>query len=36
MIQDHQLCERHACRLVGLSQDSYRNPPQPEQLTRDL
>jgi putative transposase len=36
MIQDHQLCERHAYRLVGLSRDSYRNPPQPDQLTRDL
>ena len=36
MIQDHHLCERHACRLVGLSRDSYRNPPQPDQLSRDL
>lgn len=36
MIQDHQLSERHACRLVGLSRDSYRNSPQPDQLTRDL
>jgi putative transposase len=36
MIQDHQLSERHACRLVGLSRDSYRNPPQPDQLTLDL
>lgn len=36
MIQDHQLSERHACRHVGLSRDSYRNPPQPDQLTRDL
>ena len=36
MIQDHQFSERHACRLVGLSRDSYRNPPQPDQLTRDL
>ena len=36
MIQDHQLSERHACRLVGLTRDSYRNPPQPDQLTRDL
>jgi putative transposase len=36
MIQDHQLSERHACRLVGLSRDSYRNPPQSDQLTRDL
>jgi putative transposase len=36
MIQDHQLSERHASRLVGLSRDNYRNPPQPDQLTRDL
>lgn len=36
MIQDHQLSERHACRLVWLSRDSYRNSPQPDQLTRDL
>jgi putative transposase len=36
MIQDHQLSERHACRLVGLSRDSYRNPSQPDQLSRDL
>lgn len=25
-----------AWSLVGLSRDSYRNPPQPDQLTRDL
>jgi putative transposase len=36
MNQDYQLSERDACRLVGLSRDSYRNPPQPDQLTRDL
>jgi putative transposase len=36
MIQDHQLSERHACRLVGLSRASYRNPPQQDQLIRDL
>lgn len=28
--------ERHACRLVGLSRDIYRNPPEQDQLTRDV
>ena len=36
MLEEHQLSERRACSLVGLSRDSYRNPPQPDQLTRDL
>ena len=27
MVQEHQLSERRACRLVGLSRDAYRNPP---------
>ena len=36
MVEEHQLSERRACNLVGLSRDSYRNPPQPDQLTRDL
>jgi putative transposase len=37
MVEDeHQLFERRACRLVGLSRDSYRNPPQTDQLTRVL
>ena len=36
MIEHHQLSERHACRLVGLSRDSYRNPPQPNQLTESF
>jgi putative transposase len=36
MVEKHQLSERRACSLVGLSRDSYRNPPQPDQLTRDL
>jgi putative transposase len=34
MVEKHQLSERRVCSLVGLSQDSYRNPPQPDQLTR--
>lgn len=28
MIEKHGFSERHACRLVGLSRDSYRHPPQ--------
>lgn len=28
MVSDHHLSERRACRLVGLSRDSYRHPPQ--------
>nr|WP_157275336.1 IS3 family transposase [Pelomonas sp. Root1444] len=27
LINEHQLSERRACRLVGLSRDSYRHPP---------
>jgi putative transposase len=30
MIEHYDLSERHACRLVGLSRDSYRNPPAPD------
>ena len=36
MVEEHQLSDRRACYLVGLSRDSYRNPPQPDKLTRDL
>jgi putative transposase len=36
MMEEHQLSERQACKLVGLSRDSYRNSPQPDQLTRDF
>jgi len=36
MVEEHQLSERRACSLVGLSRDSCRNPPQSDQLTRDL
>ncbi len=36
MVEEHRLSERRACSLVGLSRDSYPNPPQPDQLTRDL
>lgn len=28
MVQEHQLSERRACRLVGLSRDAYRHPPE--------
>jgi putative transposase len=27
MVEEHQLPERRACRLVGLSRDCYRHPP---------
>ena len=29
LVREHGLSERRACRLVGLSRDSYRHPPQP-------
>ena len=36
MVQQYHRSERHACSLVGLSRDSYRNPPEPDQMTQDL
>ena len=36
MVAEHSLSERRACRLVGLSRDSYRNPPEPDQATLEL
>jgi putative transposase len=33
---EHHLSERRACRLVGLSRDSYRHPPETDQMTKDL
>nr|WP_184533944.1 IS3 family transposase [Variovorax sp. Sphag1AA] len=36
MIDQCDLSERRACRLVGLSRDSYRNPPESDQATQDL
>jgi putative transposase len=36
MVEEHHLSERRACRLVGLSRDSYRHPPEPDALTRKL
>jgi len=36
LIDEHQLSERRACRLVGLSRDSYRNPPVPSAQTEAL
>jgi putative transposase len=36
MIKRFDLSERHACCLVGLSRDSYRHPPVPDQQTQDL
>jgi putative transposase len=36
MVDEHHLSERRACRLVGLSRDSYRHPPQADAATREL
>jgi putative transposase len=36
MVSEHHLSERRACRLVGLSRDSYRHPPQADQATVEL
>ncbi len=36
MVTEHHLSERRACRLVGLSRDSYRSPPEPDQGTVEL
>ena len=36
MIALHHLSERRACRLVGLSRDSYRNPPVVDEATQRL
>ncbi len=36
MIAEHHLSERRACRLVGLSRDSYRHPPEADQATIEL
>ncbi|MDP2380772.1 MAG: IS3 family transposase [Pseudohongiella sp.] len=36
MIERFDLSERHACRLVGLSRDSYRHPPVPDRQTAAL
>ena len=36
MVSEHHLSERRACRLVGLSRDSYRHPPETDPMTQDL
>ena len=36
MIKEFDLSERRACRLVGLSRDSYRYPPAPDVMTQSL
>lgn len=36
MLAQHHLSERRACRLVGLSRDSYRNPPVVDETTQQL
>jgi putative transposase len=35
-VTEHHLSERRACRLVGLSRDSYRHPPETDQMTQEL
>jgi len=36
MVGEHHLSQRRACRLVGLSRDSYRHPPQADATTQAL
>ena len=36
LIELHQLSERRACCLVGLSRDRYRHPLESDQMTQDL
>jgi putative transposase len=36
MIDQCDLSERRACRLVGLSRQSYRNPPEIDQVSQAL
>ena len=36
MIEQCDLSERRACRLAGLSRDSYRHPPEADPMTQDL
>ena len=36
MVEQHRLSERRACRLVGLSRDSYRHPPTVDEATQQL
>jgi putative transposase len=36
MVMEHHLSERHACTLVGLPRDSYRNPALPSRLNAEL
>ena len=36
MIEQCDLSERRACRLAALSRDSYRHPPEADQMSKDL
>lgn len=36
MVDEFDLSERRACRLVGLSRDSYRHPPMADAMTQNL
>ena len=36
MVSEHHLSERRACRLVRLSRDSYRHPPEADRATVEV
>ena len=36
MVEQFHVSERRACRLVGLSRDSYRHPPQETEMNQAL
>ena len=36
MVMQYELSERRACRLVGLSRDSFRNPPKETEMNEQL
>lgn len=36
MVEQFHLSERRACRLVELSRDSYRNPPEESEMNQTL
>ena len=36
MIEQCDLAERRACRIVGLCRDSYRHPPEVDTMTQEL
>lgn len=36
LVLEYHLSERRACRLMGLSCDRYRHPPETDQMSKDL